>query len=268
MGYTAAAMLVDGKAIAASIYTELASEVAQLSAAPRMAIITCAPNFETTKYLELKRKKADQVGIALTIIELPETAITADFLDCIASVTPNVDGIVVQLPLPPQVDKAAVLAAIPATQDPDGLNGGAVLPPVVGAIEAIATQAAFDWTGKSVAVVGNGRLVGQPAASYAKAAGANVMVLTETSPQFIESLQAADVIISGAGQPDFIKAHMVSEGVVVFDAGTSEDGGQLKGDVAPTVAKKAALFTPVPGGIGPITIAVLLRNVVLLAQRQ
>jgi len=115
-------------------------------------------------------------------------------------------------------------------------------------------------------ILGNGRLVGAPAAEYARKAGAIVTVLTkETYSEKL--LLAADIIVSGIGQPHFIKAVNVKEGVVIFDAGTSEDGGVLVGDVDPQVAEKASLITLVPGGIGPITIACLLRNLVQLARQ-
>lgn len=259
--------LVDGKAIAARIYEELAKKITVMPTPPRLAIITCAPNFETTKYLDLKRKKADQVGIRHTIIELPETTTTNEFVRCVETIAPTVGGVVVQLPLPAHIDREVVLAAVPASKDPDALNGGAVLSPVVGAIDEIVKIHDVDFTGKRVAVIGNGRLVGAPAAHYATDKGATVSILTEHSTDFREVIQAADILISGVGQPGLIQPEMVKEDVIVFDAGTSEDGGQLRGDVDIRVAEKALLFTPVPGGIGPITIAVLLGNLATLCRR-
>lgn len=256
---------IDGKEIAKEIYAELADIVAGLSRVPKMAIVTCNPNFETTKYLELKRKKAKQVGIALSIIEVPEEASTTDLVDCIESVAPSVDGVVVQLPLPAHIEREVVLGAVPANQDPDCFKSSDLLAPVVGAIDEIATRAGIQWQNKQVVVVGHGRLVGKPAAAYAQERGAQVTILTEASVDFKETLQKADVVITGVGRPGLITVDMVKEGVLIFDAGTSEAGGQLKGDVSPQVVDKAALFTPVPGGIGPVTVAVLLRNLVILA---
>lgn len=262
--------IVDGKQIAAEIFEEVAKIVDTKGLSPRMAIITCAPNFETRKYLELKKRKAEEVGIALTIIEMPEDAKTADVICSVVSIKSQVNGIVVQLPLPPAIDREAVLESIPPELDPDCFTGGettGLLPPVVGAIDEISKRYNLSWKDKKVVVFGHGRLVGMPAAQYAERKGANVVVLTEDSAEVTSSLEQADIIIAGAGQPHMITPDMVSEGVAIFDASTSEDGGELRGDVHPLVSEKAILFTPVPGGIGPITIAVLLRNLVTLVRQ-
>lgn len=262
--------IVDGKQIATEIFEEVAKIVDTRGLSPRMAIITCAPNFETRKYLELKKRKAEEVGIALTIIEMPEDAKTEDIICSVVSIKGQVNGIVVQLPLPPTVDREAVLDSIPPELDPDCFTGGetmGLLPPVVGAIDEISKRQNLSWKDKNVVVFGHGRLVGMPAALYAKKRGAKVIVLTKDSSEVTTSLEKADIIIAGAGQPHMITSDMVSEGVAIFDASTSEDGGELRGDVHPLVADKSVLFTPVPGGIGPITIAVLLRNLVNLVRQ-
>ncbi len=264
-------MFVDGKGIASTVLQTVAEEVATLPRAPRLSAITCAPNFETQKYLEMKKKKAASVGITLNVVELPEDASTEMVLSCVEKVAKESDGVVVQLPLPAQIDREQVLSAVPASKDPDGFLygqvGGACLPPVVGAIDEISKIHNLDWVGKNVVVLGEGRLVGTPAAAYARLKGVKVTVLTKDTYQE-ELLKEADIIISGIGQPHFIKPQFVKEGVVVFDAGTSEDGGVLVGDADPLVAEKASLITPVPGGIGPITIAYLLSNLVTLADQR
>lgn len=263
-------MIVDGKKIAASILDAVAAEVMLCPKQPRLSAIACAPNFETKKYLEMKKTKAASVGIALNIVELPVDATTNDVLASLREVVKHSDGVVIQLPLPAQIDRDVVLAALPADKDPDGFQYGteprACMSPVVGAIDEISSLHAIDWKDKIVVVLGNGRLVGEPAAHYAKARGASVKVLVkETFDQSI--LQTADIIVSGIGRPHFIEASMVKDQVVLFDAGASEDGGLLVGDTAASAAKKASLITPVPGGIGPITIAVLLRNLVASCRR-
>jgi len=141
----------------------------------------------------------------------------------------------------------------------------------VGAIAALAAEAGLtEWEQSQVTVVGRGRLVGLPAAKYFSDAGAQVTIIDEkTDPlQRSAALSASDVIVSGAGVPHMITVEMVKEGVIIFDAGTSEESGKLAGDVTPEVAQKASLFTPVPGGIGPLTIVSLLENVFLLANAQ
>jgi methylenetetrahydrofolate dehydrogenase (NADP+)/methenyltetrahydrofolate cyclohydrolase len=267
--YTAAIMLVDGKAIAADILANVAEKVAARPfCAPRLSAITCAPNFETRKYLEMKKKKAAAVGIVLSVVELPADVSTEEAVACITQVVTQSDGVVVQLPFPLSVDRNKLILAVPVEKDPDGFRygeeGRACFSPVVGAIDEISKRYGVVWDGKRVVVLGEGVLVGRPTAAYARERGARVTVLTKETYDSIK-LQQADIIVSGIGQPHFIKPEMVREGVVIFDAGTSEDGGVLAGDVDPEVGSKASLLTPVPGGIGPITIAYLLRNLVLLS---
>lgn len=261
-------MIVDGRAIASEMYRDIATRVTQCERQPKLGIVTCAPNLETKQYLSLKKRKAHDVGIGLVLLELDVAATTADMVTTVKRLVTEVDGVVVQLPLPPHIDREAVLAAIPPTHDPDGFSyphSDSLLPPVVGAIAEISQNYSIDWEQKQVVIFGHGRLVGKPCEAYAKSRGASVIVVTEESGDATAELRAADIIIAGAGTPHFITSDMVKDQVVVFDAGASEDGGVIVGDVSPEVADKAQLFTPVPGGIGPITVAVLLRNLVVCA---
>jgi methylenetetrahydrofolate dehydrogenase (NADP+)/methenyltetrahydrofolate cyclohydrolase len=255
-------MKVDGKALALDILEQLKVDV-QSSPKLTLVVITCTPNFETQKYLELKKRRAAAVGISLNIIELPEEATTDQMVDCVAAVGAQSSGVVVQLPLPIHIDRDTVLSAIPPAKDPDGFSYGEkrdrMLPPVVGAIDEVSQAHELEWKNKRVVILGQGRLVGVPAARYARKRGARVRVY-EKDTLDISSLKTADIIISGMGHAKFIVPEMVAEGVVIFDAGTSEDGGELVGDMHPDVAAIASLYTPVPGGIGPLTIALLLRN--------
>lgn len=264
-------MIVDGKALAQELLTNVAQEIQALPFSPKLGVLTCAPGPETRQYLELKRKRARAVGINLSILELPDFAHTEDCITALSGLARDAHGVLVQLPLPSHIDRELVLQAVPVEKDPDGFSyaqdSQSVLPPVVGAIEYISHKHSVVWQGKKVAVVGYGRLVGQPAEKYALSKGAEVAVLTEESSQYLETLQTADIVVSGVGKAHFITSDMVKDGVVIFDAGASEDGGVIVGDVHPEVVDRATLFTPVPGGIGPITIAVLLDNVLTLAKQ-
>lgn len=259
--------LVDGRKIAQDIFAETAAIVKTLDKAPVLVAITCAPNFETQKYLEMKKRKAAEIGVSLRVVELPAEATTKDAVNCVRAVSSEVDGIVVQLPLPEHIAREEVLQAIPHNLDPDGFSyagaEAACLPPVVGVIKEILEREKIAVSGKKVVVLGEGRLVGAPAAMWFKKMEADVQVLRETDTNHNSVIKQADIIVSGIGKPNFITPNMVKEGVIVFDAGTSEEGGVLVGDVHLDVAKVASLFTPVPGGIGPVTIALLLRNLVL-----
>jgi methylenetetrahydrofolate dehydrogenase (NADP+) / methenyltetrahydrofolate cyclohydrolase len=266
-------VLVDGKKIAADISVAVAARVAVSPTPVRLVVVACDPNFETKKYLTLKQARAAALGIALEVEVLPRESDTMAVVAAIEAALPNVDGVVVQLPLPRHIDTAVVLAAVPAAYDVDAFSyqgepGTTVLPPVVAAIDAIARRHDVSFKDKKVVVFGEGRLVGAPAAAFARSEGANVTVLTETSENVADIARGADIIILGVGKPNLLMPEMVKDGVVVFDAGASEDGGLLVGDAAPAVAEKAALFTPVPGGIGPITISVLFQNLLELKARQ
>jgi 5,10-methylene-tetrahydrofolate dehydrogenase/methenyl tetrahydrofolate cyclohydrolase len=147
-------------------------------------------------------------------------------------------------------------------EDPDAL-----LPPVVAAIAEIFDTYTVVTKGKRAVVIGSGFLVGAPVATWLKQQGAEVVVLTSRSENVPEVLRTADIIVSGAGSPHLIKPEMLKEAVVLIDAGTSESGGVLAGDADPACATRCSLFTPVPGGVGPLAVAMLFENAVILAER-
>jgi methylenetetrahydrofolate dehydrogenase (NADP+) / methenyltetrahydrofolate cyclohydrolase len=266
--------IVDGKAIATEIREEVAREIESSGQAPRLGIVACAPNFETVRYLELKEKIASTLGVTVDRFMLDETATTNEVVEAVKELALRTDGLVVQLPLPAHIDREVVLAAVPPGQDVDVFAYAGevteVLPPVVGAIAEIAKRTGVTWSGASVVIFGSGKLVGEPTAAFARAAGATVTVVTkDTESALAESWsQTADIIVLGAGKAGLLSKGMVKPGVVVFDAGASEDGGVLVGDADPKIAEIASVFTPVPGGIGPITIALLFRNLLKLSLRQ
>lgn len=265
-------MIVDGRAIAALIYKEIANEVSHMQAKPHLTVFTCAPNFETKKYLALKRSKASDVDISVDVIEFPDSITTDEVITSIAHACIQTNGIVVQLPFPPHIDIDAVLSAIPNIYDVDAVHydgvDNTVLPPVVGAIKEIAIKHDVLFAAQDVVIVGKGRLVGTPAEIWCKKQGAQVRVVTKQTPDIAEHTKSAHILILGAGKPGLITEDTITSNAIIFDAGSSEEGGVLKGDADPACALKASVFTPVPGGIGPITIAVLLRNLITLTSRQ
>lgn len=266
--------IIDGRAIAEAEKLRIYEAVQALPSPLTLAIITCAPNFATSSYLELKKKTATALGIKVDIITLPETATTADVVTVIKSATTVANGVVVQLPLPSQIDVPTVLEAIPESHDVDNFRYHGeetnIYPPVVSAIDKISTLEKVIWLGAKVVIFGEGKLVGRPMLAYALAKGAAVSVITtETKETEVQNLsKQADIIVLGAGQANLLRSEMVKEGVVIFDAGASEDGGVLVGDAERAIAGKAKLFTPVPGGIGPVTVSALFHNLLELALRQ
>lgn len=264
-------MIVDGKAIAGRMYAELKNRVSHMEFKPHLTVFTCAPNFETQKYLNLKRKKAHEVGIGVNLIEFPEDITTQEVVTSIQHACIQTNGIIVQLPFPQHIDTDAVLAVIPKSYDVDVSwydgSDDSVLPPVVGAIAEIARMHDVLFATQKVVVVGKGKLVGAPALIWAQKQGAQVAVIDRDTIDPKVAIGQADILILGAGKPGLIQKEDVKQGVLIFDAGTSEEGGVLKGDADPSCVDKVSLFTPVPGGIGPITIAVLLHNLITLAIR-
>lgn len=264
-------MIIDGKALAREITDEITTRILRLAVPPRLTVFTCTPNFETKKFLALKQKGAQAVGIILELVELPATVTLAEVAAAVGAASSRADGIIIQFPFPNHLVTSDLIALIPETHDVDAFlyAGGlsALLPPVVGAIDEISKKHAVAWSNKNVVIVGNGRLVGAPAALYATARGALVTILTKTTSNQGAAMAAADILILGAGVPGLVTSDMIKPGVLIFDAGTSEEGGMLVGDANPEIAAKAGLFTPVPGGIGPLTIAILLKNVLYLAQQ-
>lgn len=263
-------MIINGRAIANEIISELRNEVTHLSHAPHLSVITAAPSFASQKYIALKKRKAEAAGIGVSVIELPAEASTDDVIAVVARAAMQSDGVLVQLPLPSTIDTDAVLKSIPTHCDVDGVgyvdNQQTHLPPVVAAIGEIAERADVLMAGQHVVVVGHGRLVGEPAAVWAKGQGSTVSIVTKHTVDAENILTTADILILGVGQPGLITPTQLKPGVVIFDAGTSEDNGELKGDAHPDCADVASLFTPVPGGIGPITVSMLLKNVVKAAE--
>ncbi len=261
-------MNVDGKKIAARLYEDAKIKIAKNGEKPTLGILTCAPNFETEKYLALKEKKASDIGVTTSVTRLSASVTTEEAVTALAELVSQTDGVVVQLPLPNHIDASVITAAIPTSHDVDALNPNTtkVLSPVVGAIKEILNEHNISPFTKHVTIIGSGKLVGLPAYKWFIEQGAYVSVVTKDTADIGYYTRPADIIVSGAGVAGVLTPLMVKEGVVILDAGTSEEGGELRGDADPLCAEKAALFTPVPGGIGPVTIAVLLKNVVELAQ--
>ncbi len=264
-------MIVDGKQIARAVLQELAADVTSLHEMPKLAIVSCAPDLAAQTYLGIKNKQAATVGIVVENITLPANVSTDDCVAAVQKAAVSADGIIVQLPLPKQIDTTEVLKAITINRDVDAIHYDGqdpdMLPPVVGAIAEIAKWEDIDFTDKKIVIVGTGRLVGAPAKIWCETSGWNIVVVTEDTKNPEAYFRQADILILGAGSAGLITPEKIKTGVVIFDAGASEVRGILVGDADPACAQKAAYMTPVPGGIGPITVAILLRNLVLLHKR-
>lgn len=269
-------MIVDGRNIAKEILAHAKVRAGHLSHPPRVLAFVANETPATKSYLSIKAKRAADAGCMLEVQQFPESVTTKELRSAI--VKSDADAIIVQLPLPEEVETKIVCDSIPMEKDADVLSSaarekfergesGALLPPVVEAMREIFALYDVEPRGKKAAVIGKGWLVGNPAAIWLRQKGADVSVLTSKSGDLSAALRAADIVVSGAGSPHLITPDMLKEGVVFIDAGTSESGGEVVGDADPSCAAKCSLFTPVPGGVGPIAVACLFENAVILAER-
>ncbi len=256
-------MIVDGKKIAKEIKAELGSELRARDLKLRLDVILVGENIASQKYVERKRIVGEEIGVEVIVHELMDNISQSDLEEEIKRLADDerVSGIIIQLPLPGQIDDRKILDLVPAHKDVDALSSEAqVLPPTVGAIREIFKRNNVDLANKKIVVIGQGKLVGRPTAIWLTQEGYNVSVVDSKTVGVDELLLSADIIISGAGNPGLITPNKIRNGVVIIDASTSESNGQLVGDADPACAEKCSLFTPVPGGVGPITVVMLFKN--------
>ena len=246
----------------------LAEKIAGLSRVPILRVFVLSKDKATEQFINIKKRAGESVGAMVEVIDMPETTTTDELIDMIRTAVEQADGIIVQLPLPSSVDTERVLAALPASHDVDGIGGGAsseLLPPVVAAFQHILEENNISISGKKVVVLGHGRLVGKPAAQWFEREGADVTVCDKSTPDMCAAMIDADIVVLGAGAPHFVKPDMIKEGAIILDAGTSEAGGKVVGDADPACEAKTSLFTPVPGGIGPLAVMMIFKNLYSLA---
>jgi len=281
------AQLIDGKAIALALNEETASLVAELGARGKkttLAVILVGEDPASQVYVRNKIKACAAVGIESRHIVMPKTSTTEEVLAEVRKLNedPDVDGILVQSPPPPQVDEEKVILAIDPDKDVDcfaernvgrlliGREGG-FKPCTPWGVMELLRRSGIDPRGKHAVVIGRSNIVGKPMAALLmqKAAGANatVTVVHSGTPDIARYTRDADILIAAIGKAEFVRGDMIKEGAVVIDVGINRvedpNGGKakLKGDVCFAEAvEKASFITPVPGGVGPMTIAVLMRN--------
>ncbi|RBY89903.1 bifunctional methylenetetrahydrofolate dehydrogenase/methenyltetrahydrofolate cyclohydrolase [Blastococcus sp. TF02A-26] len=278
------AQTLDGKATAAAIRTELTTRVAALTAAghrPGLGTLLVGDDPGSRWYVNAKHSDCAQVGIASIQRELPATATLTDVLAVVAELNadPACTGYIVQLPLPRQVDEYAVLEAMDPAKDADGLhptNLGRLVLGVdgplpctpVGIVELLRRHD-VPIAGAEVVVVGRGITVGRPLGLLLTRRTENATVtLCHTGTRDLAThLRAADVVVAAAGVPGLVTKELVKPGAAVLDVGVSRVDGKIAGDVAKDVVEVAGHVAPNPGGVGPMTRAMLLQNVVLAAER-
>ncbi len=287
--------ILDGKKISSDIKDEIAVEVTQLKArgekVPHLAAVIVGNDGASKTYVGAKVKACNLVGFDSTLIELPEDTTEAELLAKIEELNNNdaIDGYIVQLPLPKHIDEHKVLLAVDATKDVDGFHPANVgrmalelptfLPATPYGIMELLERYKVPTLGKNVVVIGRSHIVGRPMSilmSQRRAAGDATVTVAHSKTENLKELTLnADIIVVALGVAEFLKGDMVKEGVTIIDVGITrlEDaskkrGFRLAGDVHfESVAPKSSFITPVPGGVGPMTIAMLLKNTLLARSR-
>ncbi len=278
-------MLLDGREIARSLREAVADKIKklQLPYKPMLCDIVIGADSVSLSYVRVKGKAAESVGMAFRLEQLSQDATTADVIDAISEIQSDqaLCGLIIQLPVPDHIDKDAVLNAIAAEYDVDCIGAennnafyrgqGGMVPPTAGAIWHILlahfTSKKEKFEEKEFTVVGQGELVGRPTAFLLQEMNLEVEVADKSVADLKSLTRRADVLISGTGIAGLINGDMVKPGAVVIDAGTSESGAGIVGDVdLESVAPVASYVSPVPGGVGPVTVAKLLENVALVAE--
>ncbi len=279
------AQIIDGKALAASIRADLKTRVQKLTEqghCPGLAVILVGDNPASQVYVRNKIKACADTGIESFEYRLPASTSQSELLELIGTLNRNdaVDGILVQLPVPAQISDEKIIAAIDPSKDVDGFHPSNVGNLVVGrpgflpctpyGVMKMIDSVGYDLSGKSAVVVGRSNIVGKPQALLLLRRNATVTVAHSRTRNLAEVTRQADVLIAAVGRAKLIKADMIKPGALVIDVGMNRDeNGKLCGDVDTEAAKQVAgWISPVPGGVGPMTIAMLLTNTVEAVERR
>ncbi|SUX55907.1 bifunctional methylenetetrahydrofolate dehydrogenase/methenyltetrahydrofolate cyclohydrolase FolD [Chromobacterium vaccinii] len=272
------AQLIDGKAVAEKLLEKVRAGVeerlGQGKRAPALAVILVGDNPASAVYVGSKKKACEKAGIRSVAYDLPASTSQKELLEIIDGLNADagVDGILVQLPLPAQIDPQAVIERIDPKKDVDGFhpyNVGrlAIKMPLLRpctprGVMTLLEEYGIDPKGKKAVIVGASNIVGRPQALEMLLARATVTVCHSATQNLAEEVAGADILVAGVGIPNFVKGEWIKPGAVVIDVGINRlDTGKLCGDVEFDVARERAGFiTPVPGGVGPMTVATLLQN--------
>lgn len=279
-------MNIDGRALAHQLNLATQQRITRLPFRPLLIDILVGDDPASLSYVGIKQRTAEKYGLAFELIRLPADSTTQEVVEVVKTCNQRAElcGLIVQLPLPVHLDQTQILNTIAPEVDVDLLNeqsssafynnatdtrSFSLVPPTAGAILHIIDSLPEPWDEKQFVVIGRGDLVGKPVAHLLRNRGYKVEVVHSQTTNSEELLRQADCLISGVGKPNFVSGAQVKDGVIVIDAGTSESGGAIAGDVNfETVAPKAKYITPVPGGVGPLTVAKLLENVVIIAEHK
>lgn len=276
------ARIMDGKALAQSIKVDIAATIRKLDKSVGLGTILVGDDPGSVAYVEGKHRDCAEVGIKSIKVNLPATSTTSEVIAAVNALNtdPSCTGFIVQLPLPVGVDTHKVLSAINPAKDADGLTPNNLGNLVLGfnsvvactpkAIVALLAEYKINLSGVKVLVIGRGMTVGRPLSILLsqKPINATVTLAHSASKNLTELIKESDVVIAAMGSAQFIKAEMVKKGSVLVDVGITREGNQLLGDFDPKVIEVASAYAPMPGGVGPMTRVMLLKNVIELARNE
>lgn len=268
-------MIYNGKQASIDLQMQLREKISQLPAVPTLAVISIATHPSIASFIKIKRKYGEAIGVNVVEFDFPESFGEENLINEIQKVAEEkrYSGLIVQLPLPQGYNTAKVLNSIPQELDVDVLGKsmfnefittGNPIPPVAGAVAYILKETNISLENKKVVIVGYGTLVGLPVSEWFEHQGIapDIIDISTSEEARLELYKEADIVVSGIGKPHHLKPEHFKEGVVLVDAGTSEQAGALAGDFDPRCADVASVFTPVPGGVGPLTVAHLFYNLI------
>jgi len=275
------AVIMNGKALAKRIKAEITSKVLKMDKKPALGTILVGSDPGSIAYVDGKHRDCAQVGIKSIKVNLPESATTAEVIKAVNELNQNPEctGFIVQLPLPKLVNTEEVLLAIDPSKDADGLNPinlgkfvlekNTIIPCTPKAILALLTEYKIKLSGTKVLIIGRGTTVGRPLSILLsqKPYNATVTLTHSATLNLPELMKQADIVVAAIGSAHFIKPGMVKVGATVIDVGITRTDQGLVGDVDPAVAQSVSVFAPMPGGVGPITRAMLLNNIIELAKQ-
>ena len=273
------AVIMDGKALAERIKGEITNKVLKMDKKPALGTILVGSDPGSIAYVDGKHRDCAQVGIKSMKVNLPESATTAEVVKAVNELNQNPEctGFIVQLPLPKLVNTEEVLLAIDPNKDADGLNPinlgkfvlgkNTIIPCTPKAILALLTEYKIKLSGTKVLIVGRGTTVGRPLSILLsqKPNNATVTLAHSATSNLLELMKQADIVVAAIGSAHFIKPGMIKDGATVIDVGITRTDQGLVGDVDPAVAQSVSAFAPMPGGVGPMTRAMLLNNIIELA---
>ncbi len=273
------AVIMDGKALAEKVKSNLVANLSKLNKQPGLGTILVGDDPGSLAYVEGKHRDCAQIGIKSIKVNLPATANTGEIIKVVKDLNQNTEctGFIVQLPLPSGVNSEEVLLAIDPDKDADGLHpvnlgklvlgAKSLVPCTPKAILALLNEYKIKLSGSKVLIIGRGATVGRPLSILLsqKPINATVTLAHSATTNLLELIKEADIVVAALGSAHFIKPEMVKPGAVLIDVGITRGVTGLLGDIDPAVIKVASYFAPMPGGVGPMTRAMLLSNVIELA---